>query len=422
MSQRSRMSRPGADGRPLRPGIVLAILLSCQLLIVLDVTVMNVVLPRIRTDLDFSATGLPWVLDAYTLAFGGLLPLSGRAGDLFGRRRLFVAGVALFTAASLAGGLAQSADWLLAARVAQGAGAAMAGPNALALLNTVFTEPKARVRALALYSGMASAGFAGGLILGGLLAQWLGWRAVLFINVPLGVPAGRAGRAVPAARAQAGGQVGSAGCGDRDGRGHRPGVRLHPGRDARLGRCEDRSLAPCGYRADRGLPPRREAGGAAPAAAGAVRRPRSRGRVRQCVRRLHGEHVDVLLPVPVPAGRTPGRPAVDGLRVPADGRPDVRDDPPGAAAVAAVRAQAGDHDRHRAAGRRAGTADPADARYRLLPRRVRSDRADGVRHRAGADAAERDHHGEGAVQRGRGQPAGRCRRFSRRVSRSAWRS
>ncbi|MGW2651120.1 MFS transporter [Streptomyces sp. NPDC001393] len=189
----------GTDGRPLRPGVVLALLLSCQLLIVLDVTVMNVVLPRMRTDLDFSATALPWVLDAYTLAFGGLLLVSGRAGDLFGRRRLFVVGIALFTAASLAGGLAQSADWLLAARVAQGAGAAMAGPNALALLNTVFTEPRARVRALALYSGMASAGFAVGLILGGLLAQWLGWRAVLFINVPLGVPAVvLAGRYLPA--------------------------------------------------------------------------------------------------------------------------------------------------------------------------------------------------------------------------------
>ncbi|RKT19018.1 EmrB/QacA subfamily drug resistance transporter [Streptomyces sp. 1114.5] len=179
----------GRDVRPLRPGIVLATLLSCQLLIVLDVTVMNVVLPRIRADLHFGATTLPWVLDAYTLAFGGLLLVSGRAGDLFGRRRLFITGVALFTAASLAGGLAQSPGWLLGARVAQGVGAAMAGPNALALLNTVFTEPKARMRALALYSGMASAGFAVGLILGGLLAQWLGWRAVLFINVPLGVPA-----------------------------------------------------------------------------------------------------------------------------------------------------------------------------------------------------------------------------------------
>ncbi|MDX3228678.1 MFS transporter [Streptomyces sp. ME19-01-6] len=188
-STTSRDIGVGPDSRRLRPGIVLGVLLSCQLVIILDVTVMNVALPRIRSDLNFSATGLSWVIDAYTLAFGGLLLLSGRAGDLFGRRRMFMAGVALFTVASLIGGLAPSAGWLIVARVAQGIGAAMAGPNALALLTTIFTEPKARMRALALYSGMASAGFAIGLIVGGLLTEWLGWRAVLFINVPLAGPA-----------------------------------------------------------------------------------------------------------------------------------------------------------------------------------------------------------------------------------------
>jgi EmrB/QacA subfamily drug resistance transporter len=175
--------------RPHRAGIVLATLLSCQLMIVLDATVMNVALPRIQSDLHFSAVTLSWVINSYTLVFGGLLLLGGRAGDLFGRRRLFIAGVLLFTLASLAGGFAQSAAWLLIARVVQGLGAAAAGPSTLALLTTTFTEPKARLRALALFSAMASAGLAIGLTLGGLLTEWLSWRSVLFINVPFGLAA-----------------------------------------------------------------------------------------------------------------------------------------------------------------------------------------------------------------------------------------
>ncbi|QIS22280.1 MFS transporter [Nocardia terpenica] len=181
--------RVGTGSRPFRPGVVLTTLLTCQLMIILDVTVMNVALPHIRTDLHFSATGLSWVMNAYTLVFGGLLLLGGRAGDLFGRRRMFIAGIALFTLASLAGGLATSAAWLLAARVLQGIGGAMAGPNTLALLTTTFSDPKARLRVLALFSGMSSAGFAIGLIVGGLLTQWLSWRSVLWINVPFGVVA-----------------------------------------------------------------------------------------------------------------------------------------------------------------------------------------------------------------------------------------
>ncbi|PPJ11854.1 MFS transporter [Nocardia nova] len=156
-------------------------------MIVLDITVMNVALPRIQHDLHFSATGLSWVMNAYTLVFGGLLLLGGRAGDLFGRRRLFILGTVLFTLASLGGGLAPSAAWLIVARIVQGLGGAMAGPNTLALLTTTFADPKMRVRVLALFSGMSSAGFAIGLILGGLLTQWLSWRSVLFINVPFGL-------------------------------------------------------------------------------------------------------------------------------------------------------------------------------------------------------------------------------------------
>jgi EmrB/QacA subfamily drug resistance transporter len=179
-----------------RPVLVLATLLACQLMLVLDATVMNVALPRIQSDLHFSATGLSWVMNAYTLVFGGLLLLGGRAGDLFGRRRMFVAGISLFTVASLAGGFADSAGWLLAARVAQGIGAAAAGPSTIALLTTTFTEPRERMRALALFSGMSSAGFAVGLIAGGLLTQWLSWRSVMFINVPFGLAAVLAARFV----------------------------------------------------------------------------------------------------------------------------------------------------------------------------------------------------------------------------------
>lgn len=186
MSADTRVPAISSAGR-LRSGIVLVTLLTCQLMIILDITVMNVALPRIRTDLHFSATNLSWVMNAYTLVFGGLLLLGGRAGDLFGRRNLFIAGTALFTLASLAGGLAPSATWLLIARVVQGIGGAMAGPSTLALLTTTFSEPKARMRVLALFSGMSSAGFAIGLIIGGLLTEWLSWRSALFINVPFGL-------------------------------------------------------------------------------------------------------------------------------------------------------------------------------------------------------------------------------------------
>jgi len=179
--------RPVSPPATARRGLVLAILVTCQLMLILDVTVMNVALPHIQADMKFSSTGLSWVMNAYTLVFGGLLLLGGRAGDLFGRRTMFIGGIALFTVASLAGGFATSAGWLLAARVAQGMGAAAAGPSTLALIATTFTEPRARIRALAIFSGVSSGGFAIGLILGGLLTEWTSWRSVLFINVPFGI-------------------------------------------------------------------------------------------------------------------------------------------------------------------------------------------------------------------------------------------
>ena len=157
MSQRTlpittaRRPEPATD----RPRLALAIVVTCQLMLILDATVMNVALPRIQTALHFSSTGLAWVMSAYTLTFGGLLLLGGRAGDILGRRRMFVIGVAVFTVASLAGGLAPNAGLLLAARALQGVGAAMAGPSTIALIATTFTEPQARIRALALLSAVA---------------------------------------------------------------------------------------------------------------------------------------------------------------------------------------------------------------------------------------------------------------------------
>jgi len=172
-----------------RHGLALAIIVTCQLMLILDATVMNVALPRIQSGVHFSPTDLSWVMTSYTLSFGGLLLLGGRAGDMLGRRRLFVGGIALFTLASLAGGFAGSPGWLIAARVLQGVGAAAAGPNTIALIATTFTEPRERIRALALLSGVASAGFAIGLIVGGVLTEVASWRWVLFINVPFGVAA-----------------------------------------------------------------------------------------------------------------------------------------------------------------------------------------------------------------------------------------
>ncbi len=178
---------PRSGGALGRPGLTLAIVVIAQLMLILDATVMNVALPRIRVGLGFSSTGLAWVLSAYTLTFGGLLLLGGRAGDILGRRRAFVAGVAVFTVASLLGGLATSPGWLIGARILQGVGAAAAGPNTIALVTTTFTDPQRRVRALAVLSAVSSAGFAIGLIVGGLLTEVASWRWVLFINVPFGV-------------------------------------------------------------------------------------------------------------------------------------------------------------------------------------------------------------------------------------------
>jgi EmrB/QacA subfamily drug resistance transporter len=181
-----RSTTRDAEGAP-HPGLALAILVTCQLMVVLDSTVVTIALPTIQKSLHFSATDLSWVLNAYTLALGGLLLLGGRAGDILGRRRVFIAGIALFTFASLLGGLATSAGWLLVTRAAQGAGAALAAPSVLALIATTFAEGPARNRALGMVSAAASTGGSLGLIAGGMLTAWVSWRWVLFINVPIGL-------------------------------------------------------------------------------------------------------------------------------------------------------------------------------------------------------------------------------------------
>jgi EmrB/QacA subfamily drug resistance transporter len=169
------------------PSIVLGVILTAQLMVVLDATIVNVALPHIQRSLGFSSSSLSWVLNAYVLTFGGLLLLGARSGDLLGRRRTFMAGIALFSLSSLAGGFAVTSWMLLATRALQGVGGAMAAPAALALLTTFLPEGAARIRAIGLFTTVSAAGGALGLFAGGLLTQWASWRWVMFVNVPIGL-------------------------------------------------------------------------------------------------------------------------------------------------------------------------------------------------------------------------------------------
>ncbi|MFJ4191827.1 MFS transporter [Kitasatospora sp. NPDC089509] len=178
---------PATARRGQHPGIALTVIAATQLMVVLDITIVNIALPHIQQALKFSTTDLSWVINAYTLTFGGLLLLGGRAGDILGRRRVFIVGVLVFSLASLLGGVAQSSAWLLAARALQGLGGAIASPTALALIATNFREGPERNRAFGVYSAVAGAGGAVGLLLGGMLTSWLSWRWVLFVNVPIGI-------------------------------------------------------------------------------------------------------------------------------------------------------------------------------------------------------------------------------------------
>ena len=167
-------------------GLILALACVAQFMVVLDVSIVNVALPSIGHDLHYSATGLQWVVNAYVLTFAGFLLLGGRTADLFGRRRMFVAGLGLFVVASLLGGLAQNAGELTAARAAQGLGGAVLSPATLTIIMTTFTEGEGRHRALGAWSAVAGLGGAFGVILGGVLTSYLSWRWVLFVNIPIG--------------------------------------------------------------------------------------------------------------------------------------------------------------------------------------------------------------------------------------------
>jgi EmrB/QacA subfamily drug resistance transporter len=188
-----------------RKGLALALLASTQFVLILDAAIVGVALPSIGRDLDFAREDLSWVANAYTLMFGGFLLLGGRIADLLGRRRMFIAGLVLFTVASLAGALAQTALWLVLARAVQGLGAALVSPAALSLVMTLFSEGAERNKALGVWGAVAGSGGAAGVILGGMLTEWLGWEAVLYVNVPIGLVAALlATRLLPEGREAAG--------------------------------------------------------------------------------------------------------------------------------------------------------------------------------------------------------------------------
>src|ERR687891_2806625 len=165
----------------------LYVLCAGMLMIILDGTIVNVALPSIQEDLGFSQSNLAWVVNAYLIAFGGLLLLAGRFGDLIGRRTIFLSGLAVFTAASLLCGLAQSQEVLVAARFLQGIGGAMTSAVILGMIVTMFPEPREQAKAIGVYAFVASAGGSIGLLAGGVLTQSINWHWIFFVNVPIGL-------------------------------------------------------------------------------------------------------------------------------------------------------------------------------------------------------------------------------------------
>src|SRR5690349_23384773 len=170
--------------------LALAVLCTGMLMIVLDATIVNVALPSIQLELGFGQSSLAWVVNAYLIAFGGVLLLAGRLGDLIGRRRVFLAGLTIFTAASVLCGLSDGQQTLIAARFVQGIGGAMTSAVILGMIVTMFTEPRERTRAISLYSFVASAGASLGLLAGGILTEALNWHWIFFVNVPIGLVTG----------------------------------------------------------------------------------------------------------------------------------------------------------------------------------------------------------------------------------------
>ena len=187
LSGRPVAGTAGAEPGHRRLGLALVVIATAQLMVVLDATIVNVALPHIQHALGFSGSGLEWVVNAYALTFGGLLLLGGRAGDILGRRRVLIAGIIVFSAASLLGGFATTEAWLLGARALQGVGGAIVAPAALSLIATTFPEGPPRNRAMGVYAAMSIGGAAVGLIAGGLLTTYASWRWVFFVNVPIGI-------------------------------------------------------------------------------------------------------------------------------------------------------------------------------------------------------------------------------------------
>jgi EmrB/QacA subfamily drug resistance transporter len=171
------------------PWIVLVLICLAQFMVILDATIVNVALPSIQKDLELSEANLQWIINAYTLVFGGFLLLGGRLGDLLGRKRLFLVGLVIFTVASLLNGLAQSEGMLIGSRALQGLGAALISPAALSIISTTFEEGAERAKALGVWAAIAIGGSAVGLILGGVLTQAFSWPWIFFVNVPVGIVA-----------------------------------------------------------------------------------------------------------------------------------------------------------------------------------------------------------------------------------------
>ncbi|WP_169081325.1 MFS transporter [Paenibacillus sp. PL91] len=178
-------NKQGSKTRSKQTAVLFIILIS-YLIIVLDISIVITALPEMQIDLGFSATGLSWIQNAYTLTFGGLLLLGARIGDILGRRRMFIIGIGLFGIASLTVGLSQSVTWIIAGRVLQGIGAAILAPSTLALLTANFAEGQERTRAVAYYGAIAGIGASLGFVLGGILTDWISWRVGFFINIPIG--------------------------------------------------------------------------------------------------------------------------------------------------------------------------------------------------------------------------------------------
>src|SRR4051794_557785 len=175
------------DGFGRERWIALLVLCTGFLMIILDSTIVNVALPVIQDDLDFSQSSLAWVVNAYLIAFGGLLLLAGRIGDLVGRRRVFIAGLALFTFASILCGVAQTQEMLIGARFLQGVGGALGSAVILGMIVTMFPKPAEQAKAIGVYSFVASAGASIGLLAGGVLTEAINWHWIFFVNVPIGI-------------------------------------------------------------------------------------------------------------------------------------------------------------------------------------------------------------------------------------------